>query len=93
VDVAAEKNSTLVMPFPVEMLRFFDQLTRVTSGQAAMPVATPAGLGQPWSLQGERPSSLGWPAAVSEDAFTHEQRHPLSPEGDDQRPQPAEIIG
>jgi regulator of protease activity HflC (stomatin/prohibitin superfamily) len=27
VDVAAEKNSTLVMPFPVELLRFFDQRT------------------------------------------------------------------
>src|SRR5207253_748911 len=26
VDVAAEKNSTLVMPFPVELLRFFDRL-------------------------------------------------------------------
>jgi regulator of protease activity HflC (stomatin/prohibitin superfamily) len=25
VDVAAEKNSTLVMPFPVELLRFFDR--------------------------------------------------------------------
>src|SRR5207302_9805591 len=24
-DVAVEKNSTLVMPFPVELLRFFDQ--------------------------------------------------------------------
>ncbi|MGS2616632.1 SPFH domain-containing protein [Micromonospora sp. LZ34] len=28
VDVAAEKNSTLVMPFPVELLRFFDQFSR-----------------------------------------------------------------
>jgi regulator of protease activity HflC (stomatin/prohibitin superfamily) len=28
VEVAAEKNSTLVMPFPVELLRFFDQFTR-----------------------------------------------------------------
>lgn len=28
VDVAAEKNSTLVMPFPVELLRFFAQWTR-----------------------------------------------------------------
>jgi regulator of protease activity HflC (stomatin/prohibitin superfamily) len=27
VDVAAEKNSTLVMPFPVELLRFFDRIT------------------------------------------------------------------
>jgi regulator of protease activity HflC (stomatin/prohibitin superfamily) len=27
VEVAAEKNSTLVMPFPVEMLRFFEKMT------------------------------------------------------------------
>jgi regulator of protease activity HflC (stomatin/prohibitin superfamily) len=32
VDVAAEKNSTLVMPFPVELLRFFDRFTKSTSG-------------------------------------------------------------
>jgi hypothetical protein len=25
VEVAAEKNSTLVMPFPVELLRFFEK--------------------------------------------------------------------
>ena len=41
VEVAAEKNSTLVMPFPVELLRFFDQLTR---GQAS--VAPGAGDGR-----------------------------------------------
>ncbi len=34
VDVSAEKNSTLVMPFPVEMLRFFDTQSR--------PVPAPA---------------------------------------------------
>ncbi len=28
VDVAAEKNSTLVMPFPVEILRFFERAAR-----------------------------------------------------------------
>ena len=28
VKVAAEKNSTLVMPFPVELLRFFDRAAR-----------------------------------------------------------------
>jgi hypothetical protein len=27
VEVAAEKNSTLVMPVPVELLRFFDKMT------------------------------------------------------------------
>ncbi len=32
VEVAAEKNSTLVMPFPVEMLRFFERAARVPDG-------------------------------------------------------------
>jgi regulator of protease activity HflC (stomatin/prohibitin superfamily) len=51
VDVASEKNSTLVMPFPVEMLRFFDQMSTHTSGaasssraaegEAAAPVTSP----------------------------------------------------
>jgi regulator of protease activity HflC (stomatin/prohibitin superfamily) len=36
VDVAAEKNSTLVMPFPVELLRFFDRASE------APPLATEA---------------------------------------------------
>lgn len=31
VDVAAEKNSTLVMPFPVELLRFFDRVSAAGS--------------------------------------------------------------
>jgi hypothetical protein len=34
VDVAAEKNSTLVMPFAVELLRFFDRATN-----SAVPAA------------------------------------------------------
>jgi regulator of protease activity HflC (stomatin/prohibitin superfamily) len=38
VEVAAEKNSTLVMPFPVEMLRFFERLA--TPEPAAMPEPT-----------------------------------------------------
>jgi regulator of protease activity HflC (stomatin/prohibitin superfamily) len=33
VDVAAEKNSTLVMPFPVELLRFFDKMTKTPEQQ------------------------------------------------------------
>jgi regulator of protease activity HflC (stomatin/prohibitin superfamily) len=37
VEVAAEKNSTLVMPFPVELLRFFDRAALATT-----PAATPA---------------------------------------------------
>jgi regulator of protease activity HflC (stomatin/prohibitin superfamily) len=37
VDVAAEKNSTLVMPFPVELLRFFDRAAAEVADAAAPP--------------------------------------------------------
>lgn len=40
VEVAAEKNSTLVLPFPVELLRFFDAGAKAASGAA--PTAAPA---------------------------------------------------
>jgi regulator of protease activity HflC (stomatin/prohibitin superfamily) len=42
VEVAGEKNSTLVMPVPVELLRFFEKMT---PGPAAEPSASPAGFG------------------------------------------------
>ncbi len=38
-DVASEKNSTLVMPFPVELLRFFEH---TSGGAAAATSASPA---------------------------------------------------
>ncbi len=37
VEVAAERNSTLVMPVPVELLRFFDKFTPTTPGGGAQP--------------------------------------------------------
>lgn len=40
VEVAAEKNSTLVLPFPVELLRFLERATPpepTRSGEAAPP--------------------------------------------------------
>jgi regulator of protease activity HflC (stomatin/prohibitin superfamily) len=40
-DVASDKNSTLVMPFPVELLRFFEQAAGGRPEQAARP-AVPA---------------------------------------------------
>jgi regulator of protease activity HflC (stomatin/prohibitin superfamily) len=47
VDVAAEKNSTLVMPFPVELLRFFERAasapaTDGTPAQATVPAPASA---------------------------------------------------
>jgi regulator of protease activity HflC (stomatin/prohibitin superfamily) len=37
VEVAAEKNSTLVMPFPVELLRFFDRAAPAAAKARPMP--------------------------------------------------------
>lgn len=42
VDVAAEKNSTLVMPFPVELLRFFDRADATGEAMAAAAATLPA---------------------------------------------------
>src|SRR5262245_48191304 len=41
VEVAAEKNSTLVLPFPVEMLRFFEHATGAIAKPAASQEPTP----------------------------------------------------
>jgi regulator of protease activity HflC (stomatin/prohibitin superfamily) len=42
VEVAAEKNSTLVMPFPVELLRFLDHATRTPEAVPAAAIPQPA---------------------------------------------------
>ncbi|QYN33998.1 slipin family protein [Pseudonocardia sp. DSM 110487] len=39
VEVAAEKNSTLVLPFPVELLRFLERATPAEAAAAASPEA------------------------------------------------------
>ncbi|GAA4612803.1 slipin family protein [Saccharopolyspora hordei] len=41
VEVAAEKNSTLVLPFPVELLQFVEHVRRGSTGEAEEPAATP----------------------------------------------------
>src|SRR5262245_4135707 len=52
VEVAAEKNSTLVMPFPVEMLRFFERAVESTAEPVRKPAtpATPAEATEPAAL-------------------------------------------
>jgi len=40
VQVAAEKNSTLVLPFPVELLRFLERSTPAEPAPAGEPSAT-----------------------------------------------------
>jgi hypothetical protein len=44
VEVAAEKNSTLVMPVPVELLRFFDKFTPPSAGGDSRSAADSASL-------------------------------------------------
>jgi regulator of protease activity HflC (stomatin/prohibitin superfamily) len=44
VEVAAEKNSTLVMPVPVELLRFFDKFTPATPAGGSKSAADSASL-------------------------------------------------
>ena len=52
VEVAAEKNSTLVLPFPVELLRFLERNTSAASGSA--PAATEGASDRP--ATSERPA-------------------------------------
>ncbi len=48
VEVAAEKNSTLVMPFPVELLRYFDRaVQKIDAGLSAPRPTQPAQPAQP----------------------------------------------
>ena len=50
VEVAAEKNSTLVLPFPVELLRFLERATPAEA-EAAAPPQAPAGASNGVPLQ------------------------------------------
>src|ERR1700678_2157161 len=59
VEVAAEKNSTLVMPVPVELLRFFDRASRST------PEPQPEVQSQP-ELQAARSDAIAATAAPAE---------------------------
>jgi regulator of protease activity HflC (stomatin/prohibitin superfamily) len=46
-DVASDQNSTLVMPLPVELLRFFENATGTTSGDRAATASTDASITLP----------------------------------------------
>jgi regulator of protease activity HflC (stomatin/prohibitin superfamily) len=62
VEVSAEKNSTLVMPLPVELLRFFDRMTDGgPGGKSERAEAAKPGLGkaeQELAKAAEQPSPL-----------------------------------
>jgi regulator of protease activity HflC (stomatin/prohibitin superfamily) len=66
VEVAAEKNSTLVLPFPVELLRFLERSTPTDAGQRGSSVGPGAGRRSskradtgPTTRRGHRPARAG----------------------------------
>ena len=69
VEVAAEKNSTLVMPVPVELLRFFDRLTPPApagDGKPAEDSASLADFGDEDVAEAEAAITSGAPLEVPE---------------------------
>ncbi len=66
VEVAAEKNSTLVMPVPVELLRFFDKFTPPAPGseKSAAESASMADFGDLAVAEAEAGAELGGPPAA-----------------------------
>jgi len=71
VDVAAEKNSTLVMPFPVELLRFFDRAA--PGAQSAPPQSTAAAPAPPAAVE-----ALNGPVALPPSGRTPEGPGPVA---------------
>jgi regulator of protease activity HflC (stomatin/prohibitin superfamily) len=73
VEVAAERNSTLVMPIPVELLRFFDKFT---PGAGSRPAAEDADEEETpgFTAAGFTEASLGTKAATEAQTATTELR-------------------
>ncbi len=81
VDVAAEKNSTLVMPFPVELLRFFEKATGTVTPAAG--VDTPPG--PPSAPPNNVPHDTDIPAPPTA-LPAPEPTTPVTPDADGHRP-------
>ena len=64
VEVAAEKNSTLVLPFPVELLRFLENATPADTSAVASPAVAPK-VASAESVSTPEIAALAAPAMVS----------------------------
>jgi hypothetical protein len=67
VEVASERNSTLVMPVPVELLRFFEKMTPAGPGAELSPSLADFGdaeVAKAGAAIEGRPSAAGPPDAV-----------------------------
>lgn len=82
--VAAEKNSTLVLPFPVELLRFLERAQQSPPKPAQEPEPEPAQEPGPQRSLDQAPSAPLTPVRTTADAVTSE---PSVPEGVGSSPQ------
>jgi regulator of protease activity HflC (stomatin/prohibitin superfamily) len=76
VEVAAERNSTLVMPVPVELLRFFEKMT--PAGPAAGPSPSLADFGDAGAAEAGAATG-GHPPAAGPDAIPPVQAEAIPP--------------
>ncbi|MEV7615269.1 slipin family protein [Streptomyces sp. NPDC089799] len=81
VAVAAEKNSTLVLPFPVELLRFLERATDAQSHPAPPPAVTAPVPAEPSAAPApaEPPTGVAADAALAEPAGPADQPVPPDP--------------
>ncbi|MEU6715709.1 SPFH domain-containing protein [Nonomuraea sp. NPDC046802] len=90
VEVAAEKNSTLIMPLPVELLRFFDRAT--TQGAAGATAQGEAGTADAERIQPEpEPRQEALPRSEPEpqpDALPRPEQQPGALPGPEPEQQP-----
>jgi regulator of protease activity HflC (stomatin/prohibitin superfamily) len=68
VEVAGERNSTLVMPVPVELLRFFDRMTPGATRPAEARPEEPEDLGDAEVAEAEAEISMAHVAALEDSA-------------------------
>jgi hypothetical protein len=68
VEVAGERNSTLVMPVPVELLRFFDRMTPGATQPAEARPEEPEDLGDAEVAEAEAEISMAHVPALEENA-------------------------
>lgn len=83
VEVAAEKNSTLVLPFPVEMLRYFEAMAHHESGRAQQrpSVSGPPDVPDPPSVPSARTPADDDPSAAEALPSDSEPPARRTPEG------------
>jgi hypothetical protein len=80
VKVAAEKNSTLVLPFPVELLRFLERASPAATPDTAIPATTaPMPPSGPPAATSTGPEPAAAAGAWENDAVGTGRAHPAAP--------------